>query len=255
VAIAHDGEPPRLVLDAGTGVRTLSAILEGQPFIGTIVLSHVHWDHVMGLPFFAAGDHPDARVRVLLPAQDVAELDSDAETLLERMMSPPLFPITPAQLRGQWCFETYDEGELELEGFTLLVREIPHTGGRTMGVRVAAAGRSIAYMPDHAPHQLGLGERGSGELHPAARELALDVDVLIHDAQYTRHELQERFTWGHAVADYPVHLAEVSGAGRVLLFHHDPSRTDAAVAALHTEVTTTTNVAVDVAVEGMIIDL
>lgn len=253
VAISHDGELPRLVLDAGTGVRTLSAILEGRPFEGTIALSHLHWDHMMGIPFFAAGDRPDARVRLLMPAQ--GDDDGDAEELLERMMSPPAFPITPAQLRGRWRFETYCEGELELEGFTVTAREIPHTGGRTMGLRVSAAGKSVTYMPDHAPHQLGLGERGVGELHPAARELALGADVLIHDAQYTRAELSDRFTWGHAVADYAVQLAEACGVGRVVMFHHDPSRTDSAVAALHAELAATTDVAVSVAVEGTAIDV
>ncbi|CAN5584981.1 MBL fold metallo-hydrolase [soil metagenome] len=257
VAIAHDGGTPRLVLDAGTGLRTLSALLEGRPFVGTIVLSHLHWDHMMGLPFFAAGDHPDARVRLLMPAQDTASADGhgEAEALLERMMSPPAFPITPAQLRGDWSFETYDEGERELEGFTVTTREIPHTGGRTMGLRVAVAGRSITYMSDHAPHQLGPGASGVGELHRAARELASGADVLIHDAQYTRTELPDRFTWGHAAADYPVELAEACGVGRVLMFHHDPTRTDAAVAALHAEVAATTDVVVYVAVEGTTIDV
>jgi phosphoribosyl 1,2-cyclic phosphodiesterase len=256
VAIAHDGDTPRLVLDAGTGLRTLSALLEGRPFVGTIVLSHLHWDHMMGLPFFAAGDHPDARVRLLMPTQGAGDGGDDSpEALLERMMSPPSFPITPAQLRGEWCFETYDEGELELEGFTVTAREVPHTGGRTMGLRVAAAGSSVTYMPDHAPHQLGPGASGVGELHPAARELALGTDLLIHDAQYTRTELPDRFTWGHAAADYPVELAEACGVGRVLMFHHDPMRTDAAVAALHAEVTAETDIVVDVAVEGTFVDV
>ena len=69
VAIAHDDGPPRLLLDAGTGLRPATALLRGGPFTGTILLTHLHWDHVHGLPFFAAGDRPDARVTLLLPEQ------------------------------------------------------------------------------------------------------------------------------------------------------------------------------------------
>lgn len=250
VAVAHDGRPPSLVLDAGTGLRTLTAVLAGRPFVGTIVLSHVHWDHMMGIPFFAAGDHPDARVTLLVPEQG-----EGAEALVERMMSPPTFPISPEQLRGQWCFATYGVGDLEIEGFGVRTREIPHKGGRTMGLRVADASAAIAYLPDHAPHQLGAGPTGVGELHPAARELAADVDVLIHDAQYTRAELPYRFHWGHAAADYGVELAEACGVERVLLFHHDPSRTDAEVTKLRDAVDPRSRIRVDIAREGDVVDL
>jgi phosphoribosyl 1,2-cyclic phosphodiesterase len=250
VAVAHDDEAPRLVLDGGTGLRILTEVLDGKPFRGTLVLSHLHWDHMMGLPFFASGDHPDSDVRLLLPEQG-----EDAETLLGRAMSPPNFPITPSQLRGRWRFETYDEGELEIEGFTVLTREIPHTGGRTMGFRVADSSGSIAYLSDHAPHQLGAGENGVGELHPAACALADGVDVLVHDAQYTRYELPDRLTWGHAAADYSAELAERCGARRILLFHHDPMRTDAELTALRNDVALRTSVPVELAVQGVSIDI
>jgi phosphoribosyl 1,2-cyclic phosphodiesterase len=204
----------------------------------------------MGIPFFAAGAHPDARVTLLVPEQG-----EGAEALLERMMSPPTFPISPEQLRGQWCFDTYDTGDLEIEGFGVRAREIPHKGGRTMGLRIAGASAAIAYLPDHAPHQFGPGAHGVGELHPAARELAAEVDVLIHDAQYTSAELPHRFHWGHAAADYSVELAEACGVERVLLFHHDPSRTDAEVESLRDAIDHRANVRVDIAREGDVVDL
>lgn len=250
VALAHDGQPPSLVLDAGTGLRVLTEVMEGRPFRGTILLSHLHWDHMMGLPFFESGDHPDADVRLLVPAQG-----ADAEELLSRAMSPPNFPITPSQLRGRWRFETYDAGGFEVEGFEVLAREVPHTGGRTMGVRIADSSGSVAYMPDHAPHQLGWGDDGVGELHGAACDLAAGVDVLVHDAQYTREELPDRATWGHAAVDYPVALGEHCGAGRVVLFHHDPSRTDDDLAAIHTEVSARASIPVDLAIEGAVIEI
>ncbi|MGD9792658.1 MAG: MBL fold metallo-hydrolase [Acidimicrobiia bacterium] len=250
VAIAHDGELPRLVLDAGTGLRILAKVLGATPFRGTILLGHLHWDHVMGLPFFPPGDHPDAKVRMLLPEQGVEPI-----ALLGRAMSPPFFPITPKDLRGDWQVGTFDEGRFEAEGFDVLAREIPHKGSRTMGLRISDGTSSIAYLSDHSPHDLGVGDHGYGVLHDAAMELASGVDLLIHDAQYTMGELANRFTWGHAAADFCVALAEASGAKKVLLFHHDPWRTDEAVAALRDVVAASATIPVEFAVEGSVIDL
>jgi phosphoribosyl 1,2-cyclic phosphodiesterase len=252
VAVGHDGEPPRLVLDAGTGLRRLTEVLAGAPFQGTLLLGHLHWDHTTGLPFFAAGDREDARVDVLMPEQGM-----DAEELLSRAMSPPHFPITPAELRGRWSFASIDEGEYELEGFAVVAIEIPHKGGRTFGYRVSdPRGGSLAYLSDHGPLACGDGAHGLGPLHPAAKELAHGVDALIHDAQYTPEELACRRSYGHSAADYGAHLAEATDARRVLLFHHDPARTDQQVAELAAGVRERNPyVEVDVAVEGMVIDL
>jgi len=245
VAIGDDGCPPTLVLDAGTGLRNVTRLLGGGPFRGTIVLGHLHWDHVMGLPFFPGGDHPDAVVQVLLPAQGL-----DAEDVLTRIMGPPLFPITPHDLRGSWSFGTYDEGKFDAGGFTVLAREVPHKGGRTMGLRITDGRSSVAYLSDHSPHDLGPGDDGLGVVHPAAAELVEGVDLLVHDAQYTRAELPGRASWGHAAAPYCVTLARHCGVGRVLLFHHDPTRTDEQVHALHHEIAADAGMSVEVAIEG-----
>lgn len=230
VAIAHDDGRPVLVIDAGTGLTRVSALLEGAPFRGTIVLGHLHWDHTQGLPFFAAGDRDDARVRLLLPEQSAGL--QDALALLSRTMGPPHFPITPDLLRGDWTFESYGEGSFATEGFTITAREIPHKGGRTMGLRITDGRSTMAYLSDHAPQELGDGPHGIGAQHPAAMALADGVDLLVHDAQYTAEELPTRGAFGHAAAEYAVCLAEAAGARQVLLFHHDPGRTDAEVDAL-----------------------
>ena len=250
VAVARDGEAPTLVLDAGTGVRRVTGLLGGGAFRGTLVLSHLHWDHVQGLPFFAAADRPDAVVRLLLPEQG-----TPAEDLLAQVMSPPFFPIRPGDLRGAWSFEAYGDGPLELEGFAVLAREVPHGGGRTMGVRVSDAAGTVAYLPDHGPLELGPGEDGLGEIHPAALELAAGADLLIHDAQYTAAELPAHAHFGHAAADYAVRLAARAGVPRVLLFHHDPCRTDAQLEAIAAALAVPPGVAVSVAREGATIDL
>ena len=250
VAIAHDDEPPTLVLDAGTGLRNLSVLLDGTAFQGTVLLGHLHWDHMMGLPFFRSGDRPDAEVRLLVPEQGV-----EPSGLLARSMSPPFFPIAVEELRGRWTLGTYDEGRFEEQGFEILAREIPHKGGRTMGIRVSDGRTSMAYLSDHAPHTLGPGPDGYGEHHDAAVELVRDVDLLVHGAQYTSDELPARFTFGHAAANYCVGLAEAHGVGRVVLFHHDPWRTDDQVAALRDEVAEGASVPIEIGIEGAVIDL
>jgi phosphoribosyl 1,2-cyclic phosphodiesterase len=250
VAIGADGRPPTLVLDAGTGLRNLTALLAGEAFRGTIILGHLHWDHIMGLPFFAAGDRPDAKVQLMVPEQGL-----DPVEVLGRAMGPPLFPITPLDLRGSWQFSTYGEGTFEVGPFTVLAREIPHTGGRTMGLRVSDGRAAIAYLSDHSPHDIGPGADGFGELHPAALELATDVDVLIHDAQYTAAELPARATWGHAAAQYCVTLANHCNAKQVVLFHHDPSRTDQQVKALRDDLAATTAADIAIAIENSVINL
>jgi len=223
IAVAHDGERPTLILDSGTGIRQASRLFGGCPFEGSIVLSHLHWDHTQGLPFFTAGDDPDSRADLYIPAQ------GDSEAVLERFMSPPHFPIAPAQLRGDWRFLALEPGEHEIEGFSVLALEIPHKGGRTFGYRISDGRASFAYLSDHCPTVIGPGSDGLGERHEAALRLASDCDLLLHDAQYTDEELPARGSFGHASAGYAVGLTTVARAKRLLLFHHDPSRTDAEI--------------------------
>lgn len=221
IAVAHDDHPPSLVLDAGTGLRQVTPLLDSAAFHGAIVLSHLHWDHTHGIPFFVAGDHPDADVDLYLPAQGV-----DPPELLALSMSPPHFPIGPHQLRGCWRFHSLHEGTIRLGGFSVTAREIPHKGGRTFGYRVSDGANSLAYLSDHHPFSVGPGPEGFGEYHEAAMALVNGVDVLVHDAQYTAEEFPVRGHFGHSTADYAVGLAQEAGAASCVLFHHDPSRTD-----------------------------
>lgn len=222
VAVFADGEDmPRLVLDAGTGLANLSRAIGHRPLDGSILLTHLHWDHTHGLPFFPSGDHADARVTLYMPAQD-----GGPTMALARAMSPPHFPIGPTELGGRWDFRTLDEGTSVIEGLTVLAREIPHKGGRELGYRMSDGWSAVAYLPDHSPLALGPGPEGLGEYHEAALALAEGVDVLLHDAQHTAAELPERAYLGHSAVEYAVGLGERAGAGTVVLFHHDPERTD-----------------------------
>ena len=251
VAIAHDeAGAPELVLDAGTGLRQVTPLLRGGPFGGTILLTHLHWDHVHGLPFFAGGDRDDARAVLLLPEQDRG---AQAEELLARGMSPPHFPIPPSGLRGEWTFGTLAPGVCKAEGFTVEAREVPHKGGRTFGYRVSDGHSAVAYIPDHCPTDLGPGPEGWGEYHPAALALAEGVDLLIHDAFLLAEEVATQAWLGHAAADYAAGLRRRARARRVLLAHHKPDRTDLALDELAGRFRADPSVAV--AREGLIIGL
>jgi phosphoribosyl 1,2-cyclic phosphodiesterase len=145
-------------------------------------------------------------------------------------MSPPHFPIGPLQLGAGWTFGRIEDGvELDVEGFTVLAREIPHKGGQTFGFRVSDGHTSLAYFSDHAPLGLGPGHDGQGELHEAALELAAGVDLLIHDAQFVADEFPGVAYLGHASVEYAIGRAHAAGARRLALFHHAPDRTDAEI--------------------------
>ncbi|MCU1454240.1 MAG: hypothetical protein JWN46_2386 [Acidimicrobiales bacterium] len=232
VAVSHDGEPPTLLLDCGTGARRLGTVLGGAPFRGVVLLTHLHWDHTHGLPFAPALDRPDAEVELWLPGQP----HGDALAVLSRAMSPPHFPITPDELRGRWQFWSLEPGVTKLAGFEVTAAEVPHKGGRTFGYRVSDGRSVLTYIPDHGPSALGPGPDGLGERHPAALGLAAGADLLLHDAQHTRDELPARASFGHSAIDYAIDLGAQAGVTTVGLFHHDPARTDDeldAIAAAH----------------------
>jgi len=213
VAVSADGSAPRLVLDAGTGLRDLSGLLGGQAYEGSILLTHLHWDHMHGLPFFVAGDRADAVVDLYVPAQAGAS----ALELLSQAMSPPSFPITPDQLGGRWTFHALEPGSCSIEAFSVLAAEVNHKGGRTFGYRVEDAAGSMAYLPDHT---------FAAEVPDAALELARGVDVLLHDAQFVESERQIADLYGHATVDDAIGFAAAAGARSLVLFHHGPARTD-----------------------------
>jgi ribonuclease BN (tRNA processing enzyme) len=249
VALAHDDDPWTLLLDAGTGIRRVTGELDG-PFRGTILLTHLHWDHVQGLPFFAAGDRDDAHVRVHLPEQvgDDGRV-RDAADVLALAMSPPHFPIGPEGLRGDWSFAGLVAGAHMIEGFDVVAFDVPHKGGRTFGYRISDGDASIAYIPDHLP---------DARTNRAIAHACAGVDVLVHDAQFLEPERVVADLYGHATVDDALELAALAGARRLALFHHSPARADDDVEAIGRDLARTAadrGVEVFVAREEDVIDL
>jgi phosphoribosyl 1,2-cyclic phosphodiesterase len=249
VALSRDDQPPTLTLDAGTGLQELSRTLDGAPFQGSLLLGHLHWDHTHGMPFFRSGMLDGHRVDVYLPEQGC-----DPEELLARAMAPPHFPIRPKQLGGGWAFHALEPGHHQIEGFAVLAAEIPHKGGRTFGYQVSDGSSAVAYLSDHSPLSLGPGPEGMGEYHPAAVALATGADVLIHDAQHTAAELPRLGFLGHSAAEYAVELARRCGVGTLVLFHHDPWRTDAEIDQI-AQACSGAGVRVIAAFDGMVLEL
>ena len=220
VAVSVPGEAP-LFFDLGTGARYFGGT---QPhdgtFRGTCLLSHLHWDHILGLPFFTPLQRAGSELDVYAPAQDDGRSVSE---VIESVIRPPLFPISIDQLPGTVRFHDTADADFKLGEIEVKSRLVPHVGP-TLGYRIEWRGRSVAYLSDHQqPYD------GSFSISDGARDIAEGVDVLIHDSQYTNNEFALKATWGHSTIDYAVWLAQHCHVGRLALFHHDPSRSDAAL--------------------------
>lgn len=217
MALEAPGHAP-IVFDLGTGLRFWGETLEpGRPFVGSALVTHIHWDHVQGLPFFTPVLQPGAQFDLYGPPPGEGSL-SDS---FNEFMRPPFFPVTTKELLGDIRFHDAWDEDLELDGAKVKVRSVPHVG-RTNGYRVEMGGKVVTYVSDH---QMPLD--GSHAVTDAVLELCDGADVLIHDAQYTEDEFPEKATWGHCTVDFAVHVAKEAGVRSLVLFHHDPTHHDA----------------------------
>ena len=216
-----EGEPP-LVLDMGTGLRSLGLHLmdglapTGRPMRGNCLLTHLHYDHVLGTPFFPPMRDPGALLEIYGPSQ----VDDTLQATMAGMVKPPFFPVHMADFRGELRYhDLKGNDEFQLGGIAVKVRTVPHIGN-TLGFRIEADGATLAYVPDH---QAPVDRTTVGA---EVLELSEGVDLLLHDSQYTDDEFVELSDWGHSTPAYAVHVATQAGARRLDLFHHDPGHTD-----------------------------
>jgi phosphoribosyl 1,2-cyclic phosphodiesterase len=248
VALEADGETP-IIFDLGTGLRLFGATqpMDGS-FQGAALVTHIHWDHVQGLPFFPPIHMPGAHLDVYGPVQEGGTLHD----VFGGFMCPPYFPVHFSELEGDVQFHDVMDNDLEIGNAKVKVRPVPHNGP-TVGYRVDLHGTSVAYISDHqAPP-------GLNTVADAVLELCDGVDVLIHDAQYTPAEFELKRDWGHCTVDYAVLVAREARAKQLVMFHHDPSHGDDVMdGLLHGARCTAAYFGVDsvvAAYEGMVIDL
>ena len=221
VLLESPGHDP-IVLDLGTGLRMLGQTLVARdegPFRGAALVSHLHWDHIQGLPFFTPILQPGSRLDIYGPRPDG---ERELEEAFDVFMRPPYFPVRCEELPGEIAFHQIGDEDVAVGDAKVRSRAIPHVGV-TNGYRVELGGSSVAYLSDHQQPV------DSTTVAASVLDLCEGVDVLIHDAQYTPQEFEARSTWGHCTVDYAVEVAARSGVGTLALFHHDPSHDDAMV--------------------------
>jgi CheY-like chemotaxis protein len=233
-ARANDGT--LIVLDCGTGAHRLGHALttqSTQPMHGHLMITHTHWDHIQGFPFFA----PVFRAGWEWDLYAPGGLGERLETVLSAQMQHPYFPVTLAQLSATIRYHDLVEGALTVGGVRVVAQYLNHPA-LTLGYRLEADGVSVVYAVDHEPHMRerpetgGMGSPGEIALHAEdARHVAFleGADLVIHDAQYTAQEYPEKVNWGHSPAETAVDYAIAAHARRLALTHHDPLRDDDAV--------------------------
>jgi len=214
-----------IILDAGTGLRRLGDRLladsKGAPLEATVLLSHLHWDHIQGLPFFVPAYLPSTRLTVMGAANGVMSL---GETLVHQM-SAPVFPVRMDELRAELTLRDVRPGDpFPVGEATVRAAKLNHPGG-VHAYRVEHGGRSVVYATDTEHYEC---------MDPALISLAEGADVLIYDAQYTPEEYRgevgpSKVGWGHSTFAAGAEIARRAGVGELVLFHHDPRRNDAGV--------------------------
>jgi phosphoribosyl 1,2-cyclic phosphodiesterase len=212
----------RILLDAGTGLRGLGdrLLAEGADE-ATVLLSHLHWDHIQGLPFFAPIYLPKTRLAVMGQRSERMSL----RDVLAHQMTSPVFPVRLDELGSRLETRELKSGERFSVGpAEITAVKLNHPGG-VLAYRIEFRGSSVVYATDTEHYSC---------VDPALKQLAEGADVLIYDSQYTPEEYggergPSRVGWGHSTFEAGALLANAAGVARYMLFHHDPRRTDDAI--------------------------
>ncbi len=232
-----------VVLDAGTGVRSLGASLaDDRPTQLDLLLTHLHLDHIEGLGFFAPLFDPECTIRVWGPRP----MSGSLEELVAAYLSPPYFPVPFERIPAHISFNEISEDTWQIDDLRVSTAPVCHPGS-TVGYRLSQNGNSLAYIPDNEPAL----DRQSG------LAIAGDADVLFHDAQFTEAEYATRVGWGHAaLSDFVRYIGEAAPR-RALMFHHDPAHGDSQLEGMLADVRAAADgqAAVELAHEGLELEL
>ena len=207
-----------MIFDGGSGLRPLgNALVAGGRTVDLdLFYSHTHFDHIVGLPFFAPAYSAGNRIRFW---SGHLKPESDIKTVLEKMMSAPLFPVPIDILAARLEFRDFVAGETlsPHNGVKLVTAPLNHPD-RATGYRIEFAGKAVAYITDTEHH--------AGQSDPEVLKLMHHADIAIYDSTYTDEEYPSHRHWGHSTWEEGVRLAKQAGAKQLVIFHHDPSHTD-----------------------------
>jgi phosphoribosyl 1,2-cyclic phosphodiesterase/ActR/RegA family two-component response regulator len=233
VELRADGE--LIVLDAGSGIRPLGTQLrnefKGNPINLSLLISHTHWDHIQGFPFFMPAYNPKNQVRIL--AFEGAR--KGLEATLASQMESPYFPISMQQMPGNLYVQELKDMQFHVGSVHIKASFMNHPG-ICVGFRIETSGGAIAYLPDNELYRRLRTSAGEGGEHNTAFaerqdaklvEFIRDVDIAIMDSQYDATEYPDHVGWGHSCIDDTVDVAMKAGVKHLFLFHHDPDHDDA----------------------------
>ena len=220
------GERRRLIVDCGSGLAAVAVGLpvrdDGDALEFEVLLTHYHMDHMQGLPFFKPLFDPRSRFTFY-------GFGAPGETLqssVEGFMRPPWFPVSITQTPSRKRFVELGDDPVQVGALTVSAARLNHPQG-IAAYRLQHGSRAIVFATDI--------ERGDPAADAALKALASGADVLIHDAQYTPDEYEQRQGWGHSTWRHAVEAAQEAGVERLILFHHDPMRSDEQVDAIVAE--------------------
>lgn len=219
-----------VILDAGTGIRRLRETVTSKVTRVDILLTHLHMDHIQGLGFFDPLIRSDQEVHIWGPPSTTLTL----RARLARYLSPPLFPIRLRDLPCRLTFHDVPLGSFEIGRLQITTALVIHPGP-TVGYRVVENDASLAYLPDHEP-ALGVTCFPGEPAWTSGFALALGVDLLIHDAQFTADEYLRHVGWGHSALPQTIAFATQTAVKQLIPFHHDPVHSDLVLDRLFEEV-------------------
>ena len=214
-----------IVLDAGTGIRLLGDALASEfadeSIALSLLISHTHWDHIQGLPFFSPAYSPGNRVGIF----GYKGAKKGLERILSAQMESPHFPVQMNTMVGDVSFSEFGRDPFTLGEVRVSVRPLNHPGG-AMGFRLEAGGVVVVYVPDNEPEPFEAHSSGREGRNQDLIEFVRDADVAIMDAQYDASEYPSHKGWGHGCVDDVVKIASAGRVRKLFLFHHDPYHDD-----------------------------